>query len=55
MSCPSERSSRICFPEIDARAQPIVVIFTEAECLIVEEALGNGTITTVISENKGGG
>jgi hypothetical protein len=37
---------------MDARAKPIVVIFTVAECLVVEEALGNGTITTVVSENK---
>jgi hypothetical protein len=36
-------------------AEDMFVIFTEAECLIVEEALGNGTITTVLSENKGGG
>src|SRR5271168_174604 len=49
---PVQRSCWVRFPEIDARPKPIVVIFAYQKRLVLQKILSNGTVASVIAEDK---
>lgn len=48
-----EAMERIRFPEINAFAEPVVIVLAEAEFAVQQELLAYCFVASVISENKG--
>lgn len=52
---PFESPIRVCFPEVDPGAEPIVVIFARLKSLIREQTFARFAVTAVIAKNEGCG
>jgi len=61
IGCPASRcilsklEPTICFPEVDAGAEPIVIIVAGFEGCPGQQSLTDATVAAVVAEDEGGG